>query len=124
MWVYEKKLQYPVKISKCDPQLAKIIITQYGGPDGELAASLRYLSQRYSMPYAQVKGVLNDIGISVAEMLPSQNSMTDKPFSGILIHSIRSNEVLARYSKKNPFDKDIAPKKKESRHEITVRIFV
>lgn len=185
MWIYEKKLQYPVKISNPNPQLAKIIMTQYGGPDGELGASLRYLSQRYTMPYAELKGVLTDIGISVAEMLPlmgqgfvtpevdesfcntsvsemfltkctscvegisweemllkygksvqaeggisvsemlpPQTSMTDKPFSGILIHTVRSNEVLARYSKKNQFDKAIAPKKKESRHEITIRIFV
>lgn len=62
MWSYEKKLQYPVRIKNPNPKLAKIIITQYGGPDGELGASLRYLSQRYSMPYAQVKGALTDIG--------------------------------------------------------------
>lgn len=62
MWSYEKRLQYPVKIARCNPQLAKIIISQYGGPDGELAASLRYLSQRFSMPYDKVKAILNDIG--------------------------------------------------------------
>ena len=62
MFVYEKKLQYPVKIERTDPRLASIIITQYGGPDGELGASLRYLSQRYSMPYADLKGLLTDIG--------------------------------------------------------------
>lgn len=62
MFVYEKKLQYPVKIKKCDPGLAKIIISQYGGPDGELGASLRYLSQRYSVPYPEVKAILTDIG--------------------------------------------------------------
>jgi Mn-containing catalase len=62
MWVYEKKLQYPVQISNCNPKLAKIIITQYGGPDGELGASLRYLSQRYTMPYPELKGILTDIG--------------------------------------------------------------
>lgn len=62
MWTYDKKLQYPVKIAKPNPALAKVIITQFGGPDGELAASMRYLSQRYSMPYKEVVGVLNDIG--------------------------------------------------------------
>lgn len=62
MWNYAKKLEYPVKIKQCNPQLAKIIISQYGGPDGELGASLRYLSQRFSMPYAEVKGTLTDIG--------------------------------------------------------------
>ncbi|MGI6039035.1 MAG: manganese catalase family protein [Clostridiales bacterium] len=62
MFEYEKKLQYPVKIKRTNPALAKFIITQYGGPDGELAASIRYLSQRYSMPYPELKGLLTDIG--------------------------------------------------------------
>ena len=62
MWVYEKKLQYPVKIKNPNPALAKIIMSQYGGPDGELGASLRYLSQRYSMPYPELKAILTDIG--------------------------------------------------------------
>ena len=62
MFNYNKKLQYPVKIARSNPQLAKYIVTQYGGPDGELGASLRYLSQRFSMPYAEVKGTLTDIG--------------------------------------------------------------
>lgn len=62
MFVYEKKLQYPVKIKATNPALAKFIISQYGGPDGELGASLRYLSQRYSMPYPELKGLLTDIG--------------------------------------------------------------
>ena len=62
MFIYDKKLQYPVKIAKPNPQLARIIITQYGGPDGELGASLRYLSQRYSLPFDELKGLLTDIG--------------------------------------------------------------
>ena len=62
MFVYEKKLQYPVKIKNTNPRLASLIISQYGGPDGELGASLRYLSQRYSMPYPELKGLLTDIG--------------------------------------------------------------
>ncbi len=62
MWQYEKKLQYPVKIANPNPKYAQIIISQYGGPDGELGASLRYLSQRYSMPYDELKGILTDIG--------------------------------------------------------------
>ena len=62
MFVYEKKLQYPVKIKNCNPALAKLIISQYGGPDGELGASLRYLSQRYTMPYPELRAVLTDIG--------------------------------------------------------------
>lgn len=62
MWAYEKKLQYPVNIKNTDPKMAKVIISQLGGPDGELAASLRYLNQRYTMPYPQVKGLLTDVG--------------------------------------------------------------
>ena len=62
MFIYNKKLQYPVKIERPNPRLAAIIISQYGGPDGELGASLRYLSQRYSMPFDELKGLLTDIG--------------------------------------------------------------
>lgn len=62
MFSYDKKLQYPVKIKNPNPALARIILTQYGGPDGELGASLRYLSQRYSMPFDELKGLLTDIG--------------------------------------------------------------
>lgn len=63
MFVYEKKLQYPVKIKNPNPALAKFIISQYGGPDGELGASLRYLSQRYTMPHPELRGLLTDIGV-------------------------------------------------------------
>ncbi|MGE5578888.1 MAG: manganese catalase family protein [Bacillota bacterium] len=63
MWVYQKSLEYPAGVcSTCNPRLAKSVITQYGGPDGELAASLRYLTQRYTMPIPQAKATLNDIG--------------------------------------------------------------
>lgn len=62
MFSYEKRLQYPVKIANPNPALAKIIISQYGGPDGELGASMRYLSQRYAMPYSELKAILTDIG--------------------------------------------------------------
>lgn len=67
MWVYEKKLQYPVNIKTPNPALAKIIISQYGGPDGELGASLRYLSQRFTMPYSELKAILTDIGTEGSE---------------------------------------------------------
>lgn len=62
MWHYEKRLQYPVNISQPNPEMAKVIITQFGGPDGELGASMRYLSQRYTMPYKEVTGILTDVG--------------------------------------------------------------
>lgn len=62
MWKYEQRLQYPVKITRTCPKTAQFIMSQYGGPDGEMAASMRYLSQRYTMPYKQVGGLLTDIG--------------------------------------------------------------
>ncbi len=72
MWTYEKRLQYPVKIKRPDARAAKIIISQFGGPDGELAASQRYLSQRYSMPMRDVAGILTDIGREASEMFHSE----------------------------------------------------
>ena len=86
MWKYEKKLQYPIKIKNTNPKLAQLIITQYGGPDGELGSSLRYLSQRYTMPYPELKGLLTDIGteeLSHLEMVGSivyqlTKNMTDE----------------------------------------------
>lgn len=68
MWIYEKKLQYPIKIKNSNPALAKLIMTQYGGPDGEIGASLRYLSQRYTMPYPELKAILTDIGTEALKM--------------------------------------------------------
>ena len=76
MFVYEKKLQYPVRIANPNPKLAAFIsaftLSQYGGPDGELGASLRYLSQRYSMPYPELKALLTDIGREASEMFHSE----------------------------------------------------
>ena len=74
MWTYQKKLQYPVNIKNPNPRLAQIVIEQYGGADGELGASLRYLSQRFSMPYAELKGLLTDIGSEASEMEQSEAS--------------------------------------------------
>lgn len=82
MFIYDKKLQYPVKIDKPNPRLASIIISQYGGPDGELGASLRYLSQRYSMPFDELKGLLTDIGVEELGHLE---------MVGALIHQLTRN---------------------------------
>ena len=72
MWQYEKKLQYPVKIKTPNPAAAKVIISQFGGPDGEASAALRYLTQRYGQPYNAVKGMLSDIGREASEMFHSE----------------------------------------------------
>jgi len=82
MFHYEKKLQYPVRIKTPNPKLAKIITTQYGGPDGELGASLRYLSQRYAMPYPELRALLTDIGISKTKMLHPQKQRTSLVIAG------------------------------------------
>ena len=82
MFIYKKSLQYPIKIDKPNPKLASIIISQYGGPDGELGASLRYLSQRYSMPFPEQKALLTDIGteeLSHLEMI------------GTIVHQLTRN---------------------------------
>ena len=67
MWIYERKLQYPVKIKTPNAAMAKVIMTQLGGPNGELGASTRYLNQRYSMPYREVQGTLTDVGVSCSK---------------------------------------------------------
>ena len=72
MWTYEKRLQYPINIKNPNPALAKLISAQYGGPHGELGASLRYLSQRYTMPYPELKAILTDIGREASEMFHSE----------------------------------------------------
>ena len=71
MFIYQKKLQYPINIRRPNPKLASVIISQYGGPDGELGASLRYLSQRYSMPFEELKGLLTDIGTEASKLFHS-----------------------------------------------------
>ena len=68
MWSYERRLQYPLNIKEPNAKAAQIIISQYGGPDGELGASMRYLSQRYTIPYNEVAGLLTDIGVSVSKL--------------------------------------------------------
>ena len=82
MWIYEKKLEYPVKIKNPNPKMAKYIISQYGGPDGELAASLRYLSQRFSMPTNEAKAILNDIGTEELAHLEIVGSMVYQLLKG------------------------------------------
>lgn len=69
MWNYEKRLQYPINITQTNPKIAMIIMSQYGGPDGEAAASMRYLSQRYATPYREIAGLLTDIGTEALKML-------------------------------------------------------
>ncbi len=74
MWNYEKRLQFPVNIKEPNAKLAQVIISQYGGPDGEMGASMRYLSQRYATPYREVAGLLTDIGSEASEMEFSEAS--------------------------------------------------
>ena len=96
MWVYEKKLQYPIRITKPDAKSAKIIITQYGGPDGELGASMRYLSQRYSMPYKEPAGILTDIGTEELAHLEMVSSIVHQLTKNLSLEEIEA-EGFAPY---------------------------
>lgn len=89
MWIYEKKLQYPVNIKNPNPAMAKFIITQYGGPDGESAASMRYLSQRYSMPYKEVAGALTDIGTEELAHMEMISAIVHQLTKGMTIQQIK-----------------------------------
>ena len=90
MWNYERRLQYPVKICRPDAKAAKIIITQFGGPDGELAASMRYLSQRYSMPFREVAGVLTDIGTEELAHMEIVSAMVHQLTKGLTPEEIKA----------------------------------
>lgn len=85
MWTYNKILQYPINIKCKDPRLAKVIISQYGGPDGELAASLRYLSQRFGMPDQNAKAILNDIGTE---------ELAHLEMVGTIVHQLTKNASI------------------------------
>jgi spore coat protein JC len=98
MWQYEKKLEYPVRIKNSNPKMAKIIITQYGGPDGELAASLRYLSQRFSMVTNQAIATLNDIGTEELAHLEIVGSIVHQLVQGASIEEIEEAGMGAYYS--------------------------
>lgn len=89
MFSYEKKLQYPVKIDRPNPKLASIILSQYGGPDGEMAASLRYLSQRYSMPFDELKGLLTDIGVEELGHLEMVGAIVHQ-----LTRNLKENQII------------------------------
>ncbi len=98
MWIYEKKLEYPVKIKTCNPKMAKYVITQYGGPDGELAASLRYLSQRYSMPVEEARAALNDIGTEELAHFEMVGSMVYQLVKGVPAKVLEKEGLGAYYS--------------------------
>jgi spore coat protein JC len=98
MWIFDKKLEYPVKIKTPNPRLAKYIITQYGGPDGELAASLRYLSQRFSMPTQQAKAILNDIGTEELAHLEIVGTMVTQLTKDASIEQIKKDDLGAYYA--------------------------
>ncbi len=91
MWLYQKKLQYPINIKNPNAKLAKAIITQYGGPDGELGASLRYLSQRFAMPYPELKGLLTDIGTEELNHLEMIGSIVYQLTRNLTIDEIKKD---------------------------------
>ena len=97
MFVYEKKLQFPVKIATPNPKLAAFIISQYGGPDGELGASMRYLSQRYSMPYEEAKGLLTDIGTEELGHMEMVAAIVHQLTRNLSDQEVRENPAFAPY---------------------------
>ena len=97
MFIYEKKLQFPVKIATPNPKLAAFIISQYGGPDGELGASMRYLSQRYSMPFGQAKGLLTDIGTEELSHLEMVASVVHQLTRDLTDEQVKANPAFAQY---------------------------
>lgn len=97
MFNYVKKLQYPINIKHPDPKAAALIISQYGGPDGELGASLRYLSQRYSMPYPELKGLLTDIGVEELAHLEMIATMVHQLTKNLTEKQIEENPTFAGY---------------------------
>ncbi len=97
MFIYEKKLQFPVKIATPNPKLASYIISQYGGPDGELGASMRYLSQRYAMPFAQAKGLLTDIGTEELSHLEMVASIVHQLTRDLTDEQVKANPAFAQY---------------------------
>jgi spore coat protein JC len=97
MWVYEKRLQYPVKIKNCNPRLAKIIIEQYGGPDGELGAALRYLSQRFTMVTPQAISALNDVGTEELAHLEIVGAICHQLTANATPQEMRDAGLDARY---------------------------
>jgi spore coat protein JC len=97
MWSYEKKLQYPVRIKNPNPEMAKLILTQYGGPDGELAASLRYLSQRFSMPTETTQAICNDIGTEELAHLEIIGTMVHQLLKGASVECIKDKSYAPFY---------------------------
>ena len=98
MWTYNKTLQYPINIKCPDPRLAKVIISQYGGPDGELAASLRYLSQRFGMPDQKAKAILNDIGTEELAHLEMVGAIVHQLTAGASIEEIEKAGLGSYYT--------------------------
>ena len=97
MFIYEKKLQFPVKIATPNPKLAACIISQYGGPDGELGASMRYLSQRYSMPYEEARGLLTDIGTEELGHMEMVAAIVHQLTRNLSDQEVRENAAFAPY---------------------------
>ena len=97
MFIYEKRLQYPVRIKNTNPALAKFIISQYGGPDGELGASLRYLSQRFSMPYPELRGLLTDIGTEELGHLEMVGSIIQQLTRNMSVEEIKAAGMEAYF---------------------------
>ncbi|MEW6064502.1 CotJC [Desulforamulus profundi] len=98
MWIYEKKIQVPVKVTRPDPRMAKYVIAQYGGPEGELSAALRYLNMRYTMPTSKAKGVLTDIGTEELAHMEVVATLVYKLLEGVPVEAIKAADLGGFYA--------------------------
>ncbi len=98
MFQYQKKLQYPVNIKQCNPKLAQLIISQYGGPNGEAGAALRYLSQRYGMPMGELKGILTDVGVEELNHLEMVSAIVYQLTKNLTEQEIKNSSFAAYYT--------------------------
>ncbi len=98
MFQYQKKLQYPVNIKQCNPKLAQLIISQYGGPNGEAGAALRYLSQRYTMPIGELKGILTDVGVEELNHLEMVSAIVYQLTKNLTEQEIKNSGFAAYYT--------------------------
>ncbi len=98
MFQYQKKLQYPVNIKQCNPKLAQVIISQYGGPNGEAGAALRYLSQRYTMPLGELKGILTDVGVEELNHLEMVSAIVHQLTRNLTEQEIKNSSFAPYYT--------------------------
>ena len=124
MWIYQRTLQYPVHIKNPDARAASIIVSQLGGPDGELGASMRYLNQRYSMPFREITGILTYVGTGVSQMAQLPVWSDKQGAYCYLFDRLISVDRIIRYGKRNQYDIQSDPIVKPDRQARMICIYI